>query len=131
MLNEKTYDTMHLHEPNGFQQVNAEKELATGMNVYTLRKYQIMLVALVSGWPQVAVERMPIRQIQEAFDFLAPFITSWPSNWRELAADLAYFWHWQPSETWALTGPELLWWLEQANRIIARENARRGITYQD
>ena len=80
VLNEKTYEHMHLHEPNGFQQVNAEKELATGMNVYTLRNYQIMLVALVSGWPRVAVERMPIRQIQEAFDFLAPFTQVGPAT---------------------------------------------------
>jgi hypothetical protein len=40
-----------------------------------------------------------------------------------LTADLAHFWHWQPSEAWALTGTELLWWLDQANRIMARQNA--------
>jgi hypothetical protein len=42
-----------------------------------------------------------------------------------LTADLAYIWHWSPREAFDLTATELVWWLDQTNRIIARENARR------
>jgi hypothetical protein len=39
-------------------------------------------------------------------------------------ADLARFWHWAPHDAFSLTGTQIVWWLDQANRIIARENQR-------
>jgi hypothetical protein len=38
-----------------------------------------------------------------------------------LIADLAWIWKWGPNEAFELTGTQLLWWLEQTNRIIARQ----------
>jgi hypothetical protein len=38
-----------------------------------------------------------------------------------LIADLARYWHWSPQDAWELTGSELVWWLDQANRIVRRE----------
>ncbi len=42
-----------------------------------------------------------------------------PANWRELLADLAWFYRWSPREVGGLTIQELVWWCEQANRIRA------------
>jgi hypothetical protein len=53
--------------------------------------------------------------------FFTALYRRWPGNWRDLTADLARFWRWGPRECWEITGTELLWWLDQANRIIARE----------
>ncbi|HSR78765.1 MAG TPA: hypothetical protein VLN57_19475 [Xanthobacteraceae bacterium] len=41
-----------------------------------------------------------------------------------MTADLARWWHWGPQDAWSLTGTQLLWWLDQANRIGAREQNR-------
>jgi hypothetical protein len=38
-----------------------------------------------------------------------------------LIADLAHYWHWAPHDAFSLTGTQIVWWLDQANRIIARE----------
>jgi hypothetical protein len=41
-----------------------------------------------------------------------------------LIALLAHFWHWSPQDAWGLTGSQIVWWLDQTNAIIERENAR-------
>jgi hypothetical protein len=41
-----------------------------------------------------------------------------------LTADLARFWHWGPVEAFELTGTQLMWWLDQANRIAQREQRK-------
>jgi hypothetical protein len=76
VINDKTYDVIHLKEPTAFQVEDAEKEMASGMTVYTLRKYQIKLVANVSGIPHPIVQRIPISLVIKAFDFLQPFTAS-------------------------------------------------------
>lgn len=43
-----------------------------------------------------------------------------------MIADLTRFWGWGPHDAWSLTGTQLMWWLDQANRIAARENEQRG-----
>lgn len=78
VINDKTYDILHLQEPTAFQVEDAEKEMASGMTVYTLRKYQIKLVANVSGIPAPIVQRIPISKVIEAFNFLQPFTSSGP-----------------------------------------------------
>jgi hypothetical protein len=50
--------------------------------------------------------------------------TRFPGNWRDLIADLTRFWGWGPKAAWNLTGTQLLWWTEQANRIAARERPK-------
>jgi hypothetical protein len=42
-----------------------------------------------------------------------------------LIADLTRFWGWGPHDGFSLTGSELLWWHNQANRIIDRDAAQR------
>jgi hypothetical protein len=39
-------------------------------------------------------------------------------------ADLSRFWGWGPFDGWNLTGTQLVWWLDQANRIIERQRQR-------
>ncbi|EGG3071018.1 GpE family phage tail protein [Salmonella enterica] len=43
--------------------------------------------------------------------------------WRELAADITWFYRWEPSVTGNMTLRRLLWWQEQAVRI---NRIRRG-----
>jgi hypothetical protein len=57
--------------------------------------------------------------------FFGRIVKSWPVNWRDLIADVSRFWGWGPRDGWDLTGTELMWWLDQANRIAAREKAGR------
>ena len=61
---------LHLQEPTGRQVETAEKELIGGPNAYTLRRYQITLIAQVAKVDRQVVESMPVSQIEEAFDFL-------------------------------------------------------------
>jgi hypothetical protein len=42
-----------------------------------------------------------------------------PRNWRELCADLTFYFHWSPRDVWELTMTEILWWAAQAERQIA------------
>lgn len=45
------------------------------------------------------------------------FFSGVPCNWRELMADVTWFFRWSPRDVGDLTIPELLWWAEQARRI--------------
>lgn len=78
--NGKSYSVMNLEEPTGRQIERAESELAPGVNVHTLRKYQFALVSQASGLPRAVVEQMKISQIKKAADFLAPFIAAGPET---------------------------------------------------
>jgi hypothetical protein len=42
-----------------------------------------------------------------------------------LIAQLTWFFHWSPRDAWGLTGTEIMWWVEQANRIHAKQNPPR------
>ncbi|OYQ21356.1 GpE family phage tail protein [Elstera cyanobacteriorum] len=46
--------------------------------------------------------------MSEAVGFPAPFLPPIPRNWRELRADIAAVFHWQPSEIDALTVDDFL-----------------------
>ena len=72
-LRAATYDTMLLSEPTGRMVRQAEAMLRGGVNVESLRQYQLMLITLVSRWPKDAVEELPITKIDEAGSFLARF----------------------------------------------------------
>jgi hypothetical protein len=58
---------------------------------------------------------------EEGVGFFVRLHRRWPDNWRDLIADLTRFWHWGPQDAWGLTGTQLLWWSDQASRIVARE----------
>jgi hypothetical protein len=34
---------------------------------------------------------------------------------------LTYYWRWGPQDAWNLTGTQLMWWLDQLNRIRLRD----------
>jgi hypothetical protein len=69
----KRFTTLHLEEPTALQMQRAEFEIAEASNMFTLRRYQIKLVAEVAGVPREVVERMRISQVGEAFRFLEPY----------------------------------------------------------
>jgi hypothetical protein len=66
----RDFTRLHLVEPNGLQCQKAEQELGATPTPYTLRRYQITLVAGVAKVPREVVEQMRISQIEEAADFL-------------------------------------------------------------
>ena len=68
-----TYDTMVLAEPNGKMVRQAEAMLRNGGNVESLRRYQFLLISLVSKWPQDVLELLPITKLDEAGTFLSRF----------------------------------------------------------
>jgi Phage tail assembly chaperone proteins, E, or 41 or 14 len=72
--NGKTYSSLHLEEPTARMVERAEAEMAAGMTVHTLRKYQIALVSQGSGFPRAVIEQMRISQVRTAADFLSRFI---------------------------------------------------------
>lgn len=39
------------------------------------------------------------------------------NQWRELAADMTYFYKWGPRDAWGLSYSQLMFWIEQAVRI--------------
>jgi hypothetical protein len=55
------------------------------------------------------------------------FYRSWPSNYTELIADLSRYWGWPaggPGSGFEITGSRLIYWLDQANRIITERDKR-------
>lgn len=78
--NGNTYSSMHLEEPTARMVERAEAELASGVTVHTLRKYQVALVSHGSGWPRGVIEQMRISQVQEAATFLSGFLQSGPET---------------------------------------------------
>lgn len=54
------------------------------------------------------------------------FFSRLPENWRELIADLAYVFHFQPSELWAMTLDDMEFWWGQAERLDREREAVSG-----
>lgn len=69
-LGTATYDKLDLREPTAAQIVKAQREGAVNGAMAS----NILLIAEVSGVPKAAVERMGIRDVQEASRFLAGFM---------------------------------------------------------
>ncbi|PWC19069.1 MULTISPECIES: GpE family phage tail protein [Brenneria] len=38
-------------------------------------------------------------------------------GWRELAADVTFYFHWEPNAAWGMSLTRLEWWATQARRI--------------
>ena len=71
----RRFTTLHLQEPTVKQIERAELELnQTSQTPYTMRRYQIALVAAVAGVPREVVLELPHSRLAEAFDFLAELL---------------------------------------------------------
>jgi hypothetical protein len=74
----KPFSRLHLCEPTGAQIQKAEFELAAAQNIFTMRRYQITLIAAVAKVPREVVEAMRVTQIEECFEFLGPLLAPGP-----------------------------------------------------
>jgi hypothetical protein len=74
ILKNGTYNELRLREPKAGEVRQAEFHLRASVNVESMRRYQIALIARVSGWPEPAVEGVPISKLNEASAFLQGFI---------------------------------------------------------
>lgn len=74
----KPFATLHLEEPTGKMVERAEQELAVGVNHFTLRRYQITMVAQCAKVPREVIEAMQMGQIARAWDFLVPMLPGGP-----------------------------------------------------
>jgi len=71
----KRFTSLHLEEPTAKQLEKAEIELNTREpTAYTMRRYQIALVAAVAQVPREVVLELRFSQLTEAFDFLAELL---------------------------------------------------------
>jgi hypothetical protein len=71
----KRFTSLHLEEPTAKQLERAEIELnTTSPTAYTMRRYQIALVASVAQVPREVVLELKFSQLNEAFDFLADLL---------------------------------------------------------
>lgn len=71
LFQKKPFERIHLEEPTGAMLEAAEQELVPGPNAYTLRRYQITLIAKVAKVPREVVLAMRESQIEAAFGFLS------------------------------------------------------------
>lgn len=71
-----TIDQIGLREPTGGEMVQFEKELRTEGFQSAMNR----LISLVSGVPKVAIERVGIRDLREAADFLSGFTGASPGT---------------------------------------------------
>jgi hypothetical protein len=68
----KRFTSLHLQEPSVKHLEKAELELnQPNPTAYTLRRYQIALVAAVAGVPREVVLELKESELTRAFDFLA------------------------------------------------------------
>ena len=71
----KRFTSLHLEEPTAKQLERAEIELNTASpTAYTMRRYQIALVAAVAQVPREVILELKHSQLTEAFDFLAELL---------------------------------------------------------
>jgi hypothetical protein len=77
----KRFTSLHLEEPTAKQLERAEIELNTSNpNAYTMRRYQIALIAAVAGVPREVVLELKFSQLNEAFDFLSDLLAPSPRD---------------------------------------------------
>lgn len=77
----KRFTSLHLGEPTAKQLERAELELNTANpTAYTMRRYQIALVASVAQVPREVILELKFSQLNEAFDFLADLLDRSPKD---------------------------------------------------
>lgn len=71
----KRFTSLHLEEPTAKQLERAEIELNTATpTAYTMRRYQIALIAAVAGVPREVVLELKYSELTRAFDFLSDLL---------------------------------------------------------
>lgn len=68
------YDVLRLREPLGGEVLAAEEHYRSGINMYSVRLYNITLISRVSGWPEKAVKALPVSTLELASAYLATFV---------------------------------------------------------
>jgi hypothetical protein len=77
----RRFTSLHLEEPTAKQLEKAEVELNTREPTpYTMRRYQIALIAAVAQVPREVVLELKHSQLTEAFDFLAGLLAPSPKD---------------------------------------------------
>ena len=72
-LHSRRHDMLELREPLTGELEKAYAELGNGRDAESIRKFQILLMALVSGCHRGIIERVPITILDEGFRYLAGF----------------------------------------------------------
>ena len=99
----KRFTSLHLEEPTAKQLERAEIELNTASpTAYTMRRYQIALVASVAQVPREVVRRATPQPTDGGVRFFSRTARAFPQGWRDLIADLTRFWGWGPHDAWGL-----------------------------
>lgn len=77
----KRFTSLHLEEPTAKQLERAELELNTpNPTAYTMRRYQIALVAAVGQVPREVVLELRHSELTRAFDFLSDLLAPSPKD---------------------------------------------------
>jgi Phage tail assembly chaperone proteins, E, or 41 or 14 len=77
----KRFTALHLEEPTAGQLERAELELnTTSPTAYTMRRYQIALIAGVAKVPREVVLQLRNSEVRQAFDFLATMLDPIPKD---------------------------------------------------
>lgn len=77
----KRFTTLHLEEPTAGQLERAELELnTTSPTAYTMRRYQIALIAGVAKVPREVVLQLRHGELTAAFDFLSDLLALTPKD---------------------------------------------------
>jgi hypothetical protein len=76
MFHAQRVTRLHLEEPTAGQYEKAMQELASGVNAYTLERFEVSLIAAVGKVDRAVVLGMKRSQIEEAFRFLARLLAS-------------------------------------------------------
>jgi hypothetical protein len=72
-LHNRRHDVLELREPLTGELDKSYAELGSARDPASIRKFQILLVALVSGCHRGIIERVPITVLDEGFRYLAGF----------------------------------------------------------
>ncbi len=62
---------------------------------------------------------------EDDLGFFEPVQRRCPRNLGEVVAELTKFYGWGPFDAWSLTVTELIWWVEQAQRMSQRIKEER------
>lgn len=69
------YSSITLKEPTLGQKRTAVEHLRNGTNAATYVLYEILLLSLVTGWDQGAVQMLPVTAYNEAMNYLTSFLS--------------------------------------------------------
>jgi len=78
LFQKKPFTTLHLEEPTGAMVEAAEQELGATPTPYTLRRYQITLIARTAKVPREVIQQMRVGDIMRAFNFLSRLLDTGP-----------------------------------------------------